>query len=97
MTWLRQLLDWQRDVSAAEEFVESVKTGLYTSVMYDGSSLPFEKNVKNTTRIVKLAHARGISVEAELGAIAGIEDFSSGRSVIRDSVVRRSAEMEAAF
>ena len=57
--------------------VRAIKSGYYTSVMYDGSSLPFEQNVKKTKQIVKLAHAKGISVEAELGAIAGIEDFVS--------------------
>jgi fructose-bisphosphate aldolase class II len=57
--------------------IHAIKSGLYTSVMYDGSSFPFEENVRRTQRIVKLAHARGISVEAELGAIAGIEDFVS--------------------
>lgn len=57
--------------------VEAIKSGHYTSVMYDGSSLEFSQNIKTTKRIVKMAHARGISVEAELGAIAGIEDFVS--------------------
>ena len=57
--------------------VEAIRSGLYTSVMYDGSSLPFEENIKTTKQIVKMAHRRGISVEAELGAIAGIEDFVS--------------------
>lgn len=57
--------------------VDAIKSGYYTSVMYDGSSLPYEENVAATKRIVKMAHAKGISVEAELGAIAGIEDFVS--------------------
>jgi len=54
-----------------------IKSGLYTSVMYDGSSLPFKENLKRTKKIVKLAHARKMSVEAELGAIAGVEDLVS--------------------
>ena len=57
--------------------VEAIKSGYYTSVMYDGSSHEYEENIRKTKTIVKLAHARGISVEAELGAIAGIEDFVS--------------------
>ena len=57
--------------------VRAIKSGLYTSVMFDGSSHPFKKNVRLTKKIVALAHKRGISVEAELGAIAGIEDFVS--------------------
>ncbi len=57
--------------------VEAIASGWYTSVMYDGSSLPLTENIKRTTQIVKLAHKKKISVEAELGAIAGIEDFVS--------------------
>lgn len=49
----------------------------YTSVMYDGSSLPYPENVRNTARVVKWAHAKGVAVEAELGAIKGVEDFVS--------------------
>jgi fructose-bisphosphate aldolase, class II len=55
--------------------LRAIRSDLYTSVMFDGSSLPFSENIKQTKRVVKLAHSRGISVEAELGAIAGIEDF----------------------
>ncbi len=57
--------------------VEAIQSGLYTSVMFDGSSLPYAENIAATKRIVKMAHAKKISVEAELGAIAGIEDFVS--------------------
>ncbi len=56
---------------------KAIKSGLYTSVMYDGSSLSLEENIKTTKEIVQLAHTKGMSVEAELGAIAGIEDFVS--------------------
>jgi fructose-bisphosphate aldolase class II len=41
----------------------------FTSVMYDGSSLPFDENVKNTIDVVQYAHERNVSVEAELGRI----------------------------
>ena len=41
----------------------------FTSVMYDGSVLDFENNAKNTAMVTKYAHARGISVEAELGHV----------------------------
>ena len=57
--------------------IKAIKSGWYTSVMFDGSALPYKENVKATKQIVALAHKRGISVEAELGAIAGIEDFVS--------------------
>jgi fructose-bisphosphate aldolase class II len=55
---------------------EAIKNG-YTSVMYDGSALPYAKNVSNTKKVVSWAHAKGVSVEAEIGALAGIEDFVS--------------------
>ena len=48
--------------------------GGYTSVMIDGSSLPFDENVDLTREVVKYAHARGVSVEGELGVLAGVED-----------------------
>ena len=53
--------------------------GGYTSIMIDGSSLPFDENVELTREVVKYAHARGVSVEGELGVLAGVEDhvFSS--------------------
>jgi fructose-bisphosphate aldolase class II len=57
--------------------VEAIKSGWYTSVMFDGSSLAFKENIRHTKRIVELAHKKKISVEAELGTIAGIEDFVS--------------------
>jgi fructose-bisphosphate aldolase class II len=42
--------------------------------MFDGSHLPIEENLEKTRKIVKLAHAKGISVEAEVGSIGGEED-----------------------
>ncbi|TAK04111.1 class II fructose-bisphosphate aldolase [Patescibacteria group bacterium] len=55
----------------------AIRSGLYTSVMFDGSSLPYEENAKVSSRLAKLARKHGVSLEAELGAIAGIEDFVS--------------------
>lgn len=54
---------------------EAIRSGFYTSVMFDGSLLPFKQNVTHTRAIVKLAHARKMTVEAELGPIAGAEDL----------------------
>ncbi len=48
--------------------------GGYTSVMIDGSSLSFEENIELTREVVKLAHPRGVTVEGELGVLAGVED-----------------------
>ena len=50
--------------------------GGFTSVMYDGSHLDFEENIKITKQVVDYAHAHGIVVEAELGRLAGVEDLS---------------------
>ncbi len=57
--------------------MKAIKSGLYTSVMFDGSTLPYKENVKRTKKLVEEAHRNGISVEAELGLIAGTEDFVS--------------------
>lgn len=56
-----------------ESCVAAIEGG-YTSVMIDGSSLPFDENVELTREVVKYAHARGVSVEGELGILAGVED-----------------------
>lgn len=61
-----------------DHIVQAIKAG-FTSVMYDGSSLPFEENIKQTAQIVAIAHAANVSVEAELGALAGGE-FSNEES-----------------
>lgn len=46
----------------------------FTSVMIDGSHLPFEENIQLTRKVVNYAHERRVVVEAELGRLAGIED-----------------------
>ena len=48
--------------------------GGFTSVMIDGSHLPFEENVALTKKVVDYAHQFGVTVEGELGTLAGIED-----------------------
>lgn len=60
-----------------ELIVQAIQSGWYTSVMFDGSNLPLKENIHRTKRIVKLAHRNRVSVEAEVGAIGGIEDFVS--------------------
>ncbi|MBT6254105.1 MAG: class II fructose-bisphosphate aldolase [Opitutales bacterium] len=64
-------LDHGTDVDLVKEAINS---GLYTSVMIDASSKPFDENVRITRSIVKAAHKKGIWVEAELGSIPGKED-----------------------
>ena len=51
------------------EFIKAATEAGFSSVMYDGSVLPFEENAKNTAEIVKFAHSKGITVEAELGHV----------------------------
>ena len=46
----------------------------FTSVMIDGSKHPFEENIRITKEVVEYAHSNGVTVEAELGKLAGIED-----------------------
>lgn len=53
----------------------AVKLG-FSSVMFDGSLLTFEDNLRHTQEVVKLCHSAGVSVEAELGSVGGSEDGS---------------------
>ena len=52
-----------------DHIVQAIRAG-FTSVMFDGSSLPFDENLRKTAEITAIAHAAGVSVEAELGALA---------------------------
>ncbi len=63
-------LDHGRDLDSCKAAID----GGYTSVMIDGSSLPYAENVELTREVVRYAHARGVSVEGELGVLAGVED-----------------------
>ncbi len=56
------------------EMCKAVIDGGFTSVMYDGSHLPYEENVAETKKVVEYAHAKGVWVEAELGRLAGVEE-----------------------
>ncbi len=56
------------------ELCKSCIDGGFTSVMIDASSKPFEENIALTRQVVEYAHDHGVVVEAELGALAGIED-----------------------
>lgn len=53
---------------------DCIDSGFYSSVMIDASHEPFEENVAITRRVVERAHANGISVEAELGMLGGVEE-----------------------
>ena len=56
------------------ELCKSCIDGGFTSVMIDASSKPFEENIAITKQVVEYAHDHGVVVEAELGALAGVED-----------------------
>ncbi|HET9826986.1 MAG TPA: class II fructose-bisphosphate aldolase [Nocardioidaceae bacterium] len=56
-----------------EEVFEAIRLG-FTSIMYDGAHLPFEENIRTTRKVVEVAHAFGIPVEAELGKIPDADE-----------------------
>jgi len=56
------------------EICKSCIDGGFSSVMIDGSRLPFEENIALTKKVVEYAHAHGVVVEGELGKLAGVED-----------------------
>lgn len=66
-----------------EGCVQAVQAG-FTSVMFDGSHLPYEENVRMTRKVVEMAHAAGVSVEGEIGCIGETADFEHG--VVTDMV-----------
>ena len=57
-----------------EACYDCIESGFYSSVMIDASHFPFEENVAITRRVVEQAHAKGVSVEAELGMLGGVEE-----------------------
>lgn len=63
-------LDHGQDFNICKEVID----GGFSSVMIDGSHLPFEENIALTKQVVEYAHDRGVWVEAELGQLAGVED-----------------------
>ncbi len=74
-----------------ESCVRAIELG-FSSVMIDASKLPFDENVEITKQVVKIAHKHNVSVEAELGILAGIEDentFSDKSSYTNSADVER--------
>ncbi|KKR48969.1 MAG: Fructose-1,6-bisphosphate aldolase, class II [Candidatus Magasanikbacteria bacterium GW2011_GWC2_40_17] len=72
-------LDHGKDLKLIKKIITS---GFYTSVMFDGSALSYEENIAQTKQVVKWAHAKKMSVEAELGILKGIEDKVSAAANI---------------
>ncbi len=72
--------------SSFEKCKEAIDAG-FTSVMIDASHDPFEENIATTSKVVEYAHAKGVSVEAELGTVGGQED-----DVVADGVIYADAK-----
>jgi fructose-bisphosphate aldolase, class II len=71
-------LDHGQDFAICKDVID----GGFTSVMIDGSHLPFEENIALTKQVVEYAHDRGVWVEAELGRLAGVEDEVSSDTIV---------------
>jgi len=74
-----------------EQVMRCIRSG-FSSVMFDGSRLPLEENIAMTRRVVEIARAVGVSVEAELGKIGGTEDDISVEE--REALFTDPAEAE---
>ncbi|MBN2184394.1 MAG: class II fructose-1,6-bisphosphate aldolase [Candidatus Krumholzibacteriota bacterium] len=66
-------LDHGKDMQIIEQCINDG----FTSVMIDGSDLPFDENIAITRKVVEMARPKGVSVEGELGRLAGVEDHVS--------------------
>src|SRR5262245_32356296 len=75
--WPDALFAVHLDHGDEETCYECIESGFYSSVMIDASHEPFEDNIATTRRVVDEAHAHGISVEAELGMLGGVEEHVS--------------------
>ena len=70
-----------------ETCYDCINSGFYSSVMIDASHDPFDKNVEITKRVTDAAHKKGISVEAELGMLGGVEEdikVDEGHAMLTD-------------
>ncbi|VDG26315.1 class II fructose-bisphosphate aldolase [Lactiplantibacillus mudanjiangensis] len=63
-------LDHARDLTDIKDAIDAG----YSSVMFDGSLLPFKENIAKTKRVIDYAHEHGVSVEGEIGTIGGTEE-----------------------
>ena len=77
-----------------EEILQAIHAG-FSSVMFDGSSLPYEENVAMTAKVVEAAHAMGVDVEAELGLVGDasqIGDFTDSSRFTDPAVAKEFVE-----
>ena len=75
--WPDSLFATHLDHGDEQTCYDCINSGFYSSVMIDGSGLPFDENIEVTKRVVAAAHAKNISVEAELGQLGGVEEHVS--------------------
>lgn len=71
------------DHGSYEGALKCIEAG-FTSIMFDGSHLPFDENIEKTAELVRLAHEAGMSIEAEVGSIGGEEDGVVGMGEVAD-------------
>ncbi len=71
------------DHGSYEGCLKCVEAG-FSSIMFDGSHYPIDENVAKTTELVKIAHDKGMSIEAEVGSIGGEEDGVVGAGECAD-------------
>lgn len=72
------------DHGSSFEVVKAAIDAGFSSVMIDASHFPFEENIEITKKVVEYAHARGVSVEAELGRVGGQEDHVVAETMYAD-------------
>lgn len=83
-------LDHGRNMEIIEK---AIKRG-YSSVMIDASHEDFERNIALTKKVVQMAHRKGVSVEAELGTIGGVEDTIKSRNILYTNPAKASEFVE---
>src|SRR5699024_4471423 len=67
-------LDHGSTVESAKHYIDAG----FTSVMFDHSHFPIDENIEMTKELVEYAHSKGVSVEAEVGTVGGVEDGVTG-------------------
>lgn len=82
------------DHGCSMEIIETALACGFSSVMYDGSILPYEENVKNTQKVVAMAKQYGVSVEAELGHVGGNEGEDG---VVDDDIIYTEPDIAQDF
>ncbi len=83
------MLDHSQSVETCAQCIDNG----FSLVMFDGSALPFEENVRRTREVVRIAHARGVLVEAEIGRLPGREEHLDVREM--DALVTDPREAQA--